>query len=37
LTSTIPQESNARIKLPDINTERHPSYHDKHANSGQLE
>jgi hypothetical protein len=28
---------NARIKLPDINTESHPSDHDKDASSGQLE
>jgi hypothetical protein len=28
---------NARIKLPDINTESHPSDHDNDASPGQLE
>jgi hypothetical protein len=37
LCKIIQQESNARIKLPDINMERHPSDHDKDASSGQLE
>jgi hypothetical protein len=37
LVLTMQQKPNARIKLPDINIERHPSDHDNDASPGQLE